>query len=76
MGLHTAIETSGFLGDSVDDSYLSALDLVLLDIKSWDPETYRRVTERDLAPDAAFRRAAGEDRKAGMGAVHAGAGPN
>ena len=41
MGLHTAIETSGYLGDRVDDNYLGNLDLVLLDIKSSDPETYR-----------------------------------
>jgi pyruvate formate lyase activating enzyme len=54
MGLHTAIETSGFLGDRVDDSYLSALDMVLLDIKSSDPETYRKVTGRDLAPTLRF----------------------
>src|SRR3954463_15242703 len=39
LGLHTAIETSGFLGDKVDDSFLSVLDLVLLDIKSSNPET-------------------------------------
>src|ERR1700750_1957484 len=37
MGLHTAIQTSGFLGDRADDSYLSEIDLVLLDIKSSDP---------------------------------------
>jgi pyruvate formate lyase activating enzyme len=54
MGLHTAIETSGFLGDRADDSYLSRLDLVLLDIKSGDPETYRRATGRDLAPTLRF----------------------
>ena len=54
MGLHTAIETSGFLGDRVDDKYLSSVDLVLLDIKSSDPETYRRVTGRDLAPTLRF----------------------
>ena len=54
MGLHTAIETSGFLGDRVDESYLSALDMVLLDIKSSDPETYRKVTGRDLAPTLRF----------------------
>ena len=54
MGLHTAIETSGYLGDRVDDRYLSALDLVLLDIKSSDPETYRKVTGRDLAPTLRF----------------------
>jgi pyruvate formate lyase activating enzyme len=54
MGLHTAIETSGYLGDRVDDRYLSCLDLVLLDIKSSDPETYRSVTGRELAPTLRF----------------------
>jgi pyruvate formate lyase activating enzyme len=54
MGLHTAIETSGYLGDKVDDRFLSVLDLVLLDIKSSDPETYRKVTGRELAPTLRF----------------------
>jgi pyruvate formate lyase activating enzyme len=54
MGLHTAIETSGFLGDRVDGSYLSVLDLALLDIKSSNPDTYRAVTGRDLAPTLRF----------------------
>jgi pyruvate formate lyase activating enzyme len=54
MGLSTAIETSGFLGDRVDDKFLSCLDLVLLDIKSGDPATYRTATGRDLAPTLRF----------------------
>ncbi len=54
MGLHTAIQTSGFLGDRADERFLSVLDLVLLDIKSSDPETYRKVTGRDLAPTLRF----------------------
>jgi pyruvate formate lyase activating enzyme len=54
MGLHTAIETSGFLGARCDERFLSALDLVLLDIKSGDPETYRKVTGRDLTPTLRF----------------------
>lgn len=54
MGLHTAIETSGFLGDRANDEYLSNIDLVLLDIKSSDPDTYRRVTGRELAPTLRF----------------------
>jgi pyruvate formate lyase activating enzyme len=54
MGLHTAIETSGFLGDRADDAFLSVVDLILLDIKSSDPETYRRVTGRDIAPTLRF----------------------
>lgn len=62
MGLHTAIETSGFLGDRVDEKFLSVLDLVLLDIKSGDPETYRKATSRDLAPTLRFA-----ERLAAMG---------
>jgi len=54
MGLHTAIQTSGFLGDRVDEPYLSAIDLVLLDIKSSNPDTYRRVTGRDITPTLRF----------------------
>src|SRR5262245_23704713 len=54
MGLHTAIETSGFLGDRADQRFLDCLDLVLLDIKSGDPDTYRKVTGRDLAPTLRF----------------------
>ncbi len=54
MGLHTAIETSGFLGARATDEYLQQLDLVILDIKSGDPETYRRATQRDLEPTLRF----------------------
>jgi pyruvate formate lyase activating enzyme len=54
MQLHTAIETSGFLGERVDDDYMARLDLVLLDIKSGDPETYRKVTGHELAPTLRF----------------------
>jgi len=62
MGLHTALDTSGFLGDRVSDEYLANVDLVLLDIKSWDPETYRRVTKQDIAPTLRFA-----ERLAAMG---------
>jgi pyruvate formate lyase activating enzyme len=54
LGLHTAIETSGYLGDRVSDEYLSNIDLALLDIKSSNPETYKKVTGRDLAPTLRF----------------------
>jgi pyruvate formate lyase activating enzyme len=54
MGLHTAIETSGFMGDRADESYLSVVDLILLDIKSSNPDIYRKVTGRDLAPTLRF----------------------
>ena len=54
LDLHTAIETSGFLGARADDRFLSCLDLVLLDIKSSDPDTYRKATARELAPTLRF----------------------
>ena len=54
MSLHTAIETSGYLGARATDEYLRQLDLVILDLKSGDPETYRRVTQRDLEPTLRF----------------------
>jgi pyruvate formate lyase activating enzyme len=63
LGLHTAIETSGNLGDRADDRYLSNLDLVLLDIKSSDPETYRKVTGRELAPTLRFAERLSDMRK-------------
>jgi pyruvate formate lyase activating enzyme len=56
LGLHTALDTSGFLGVRADDALLAATDLVLLDIKSWDRSTYRHLTGRDLHPTLAFAR--------------------
>jgi pyruvate formate lyase activating enzyme len=54
LDLHTAMQTSGFLGARADDWFLAHLDLVLLDIKSSDPETYRKATGRELAPTLRF----------------------
>lgn len=54
LGIHTAIDTSGFLGASCSDEMLDDIDLVLLDVKSGLPETYRRVTGRDLQPTLDF----------------------
>jgi pyruvate formate lyase activating enzyme len=54
MGLHTALDTSGLLGARADDDYLRNVDLVLLDIKSGDPDTYRNVTAQELAPTLRF----------------------
>src|SRR5262249_36384840 len=45
---------SGFLGGRVDVNYFRGLDLVLLDIKSSKPGTYKTVTGRDLAPTLRF----------------------
>lgn len=42
--LHTAIQTSGFLGFRVRDEQLADIDLWMVDLKSADPQRYREVT--------------------------------
>jgi pyruvate formate lyase activating enzyme len=56
MGVHTAVDTSGFLGAAATDAMLDDIDLVLLDVKSGDPATYKRVTGRELQPTLDFGR--------------------
>lgn len=53
-GIHTAIDTSGYLGSRLTDSDLDNIDLVLLDVKSGIPETYKQVTGRELQPTIDF----------------------
>ncbi|MFI7317008.1 pyruvate formate-lyase-activating protein [Streptomyces venezuelae] len=53
-GLHTALDTSGFLGARASDELLADTDLVLLDIKSFDITTYRKLTGGELAPTLGF----------------------
>ena len=52
--MHTCIDTSGFLGANCDDEMLDAIDLVLLDVKSGNEETYKKATGRSLAPTIEF----------------------
>ena len=54
LGVHTAIDTSGFLGRNVTDEMLDDIDLVLLDVKAGDEETYERTTGRRLQPTIDF----------------------
>ncbi|PWF27553.1 pyruvate formate-lyase-activating protein [Ancrocorticia populi] len=54
MGVHTALDTSGFLGAHASDEMLDDVDLVLLDVKSGDPDTYKEVTGRALEPTIRF----------------------
>jgi pyruvate formate lyase activating enzyme len=56
MGVHTALDTNGYLGDRLSDDELEKIDLVLLDIKGWDPERHRRLTGMDVAPTLDFAR--------------------
>ena len=61
-GIHTTIDTSGFLGMRLRDEDLENIDLVLLDVKSGDEETYKKVTRRELQPTIDFG-----DRLSAMG---------
>jgi pyruvate formate lyase activating enzyme len=56
LGLHTALDTSGALGARAGDALLDVTDLVLLDIKSWDPARYRRLTGAGIGPTLDFAR--------------------
>lgn len=55
-GIHTALDTSGYLGARASNELLADLDLVLLDVKSGSEELYQRVTGRQLAPTLSFGR--------------------
>ncbi|MGB8436773.1 MAG: pyruvate formate-lyase-activating protein [Burkholderiales bacterium] len=54
LGLHTAIETSGRLGDRFSDEDLRDIDLVILDIKGGDPATHEKVCGHPLKPTLEF----------------------
>jgi pyruvate formate lyase activating enzyme len=56
MGIHTALDSNGYLGDRLTDEELEKIDLVLLDIKAWDPELHRRVTGMEVGPVLDFAR--------------------
>jgi pyruvate formate lyase activating enzyme len=56
MGLHTALDTNGFLGDRLSDAELEQIDLTLLDIKGWDSERHRHLTGKDVRPTLDFAR--------------------
>ncbi|TLS45338.1 pyruvate formate lyase-activating protein [Streptomyces montanus] len=53
-GLRTALDTSCFLGARATDELLVDTDLVLLDIKSFEVNTYRKLTGGELAPTLNF----------------------
>lgn len=56
MGIHTALDTNGYLGSRLTDDDLDKVDLVLLDIKVWDPERHRQLTGMDVDPVLNFAR--------------------
>ena len=63
MGIHTALDSNGYLGDRLTDGDLEKIDLVLLDIKSWDPERHRQLTGMNVEPVLNFARRLASRRK-------------
>jgi len=56
LGIHTALDSNGHLGARLSDEELKQIDLVLLDIKAWDPERHRKLTGKDVEPTLEFAR--------------------
>jgi len=50
MGIHTALDTNGALGTRLSNADLEHIDLVLLDLKSWNPDLHRRLTGMEVGP--------------------------
>jgi len=50
MGVHTALDTNGYLGKQLRDEDLARIDLVLLDLKAMTPDLHRRLTGMDNKP--------------------------
>ena len=56
IGIHTALDTNGSLGDRLSDEDLKSVDLVLLDIKAWNEDRHRRATGSEIGPVRNFAR--------------------
>ncbi|MEL6777167.1 MAG: pyruvate formate-lyase-activating protein [Cyanobacteria bacterium J06597_16] len=54
LGIHTTLDTSGFPDFKRSQPVLDHTDLVLLDIKSFDPHTYHRLTSVSIEPTLHF----------------------
>jgi pyruvate formate lyase activating enzyme len=63
MGIHTAVQTNGHYGDKLSDAELETIDLVLLDLKMWDPERHRELTGMDGDRTRAFAQRLAANRR-------------
>jgi len=54
LGIHTALDTSGYVLLEAAKPVLEYTDLVLLDIKSYDPDIYQTITNVSLKPTLRF----------------------
>ena len=56
MGIHTALDTNGYLGSRLSDAELEKIDLVMLDVKGWNPERHLHLTGKEVGPTLDFAR--------------------
>ncbi len=63
LGIHTVLDTSGYVKLATAKPILDYVDLVLLDIKSFDPKIYHQVTRVSLEPTLNFARYLSEINK-------------
>lgn len=56
MGIHTALDSNGYLGERLSDAEFDVVDLVLLDLKAWDDERHKHLTGREPGPTREFAR--------------------
>jgi len=63
MGVHTALDTNGYLGERLSDEDLEQIDVVLLDIKAWERERHLQLTGKDVVPTLDFARRLAQRRR-------------
>lgn len=63
MGIHTALDSNGYLGDRLSEADFSSIDLVLLDLKAMTADLHRRLTGVDNKPVHEFARRLAAARK-------------
>jgi pyruvate formate lyase activating enzyme len=63
MGIHTTLDTNGYYGSRLTDDELDSIDLVMLDLKTWDSAHHQRLTGMDVAPTLDFARRLGARRQ-------------
>jgi len=63
LGIHTAVDTNGYLGQRLTDDELKKIDLVLLCIKSLDPKRHLDLVGKELGPSLDFARRLAELRR-------------
>lgn len=63
LNIHTVLDTSGFCELSIAKPVIESTDLVLLDVKSFDPTTYLKVTGVNIKPTLAIAHYLAQIRK-------------